>query len=349
MMASIRSKSLREHFSNSGSKLRPIVTSLNGDNSWLMSFPIPDKERQQAAGKTYFHLVTDPWLAGPAITLSTYGVSVALPEAPAAKNGEDVEAIVREIEGLAKDAAGIISTTPTSSDKVIDLISIGIELNDHKHDDTLRSFRSNVPVLAAPKAAAAIRALNHFDTVVDTLDLTVDTPSVQSLHPGSSVLPPWLNIFRLTGYSFLNFATAIIWSHTEGGTTKHEVILASPHSIKAEEPSVQKFLSILGEDHNTTVLALLHSLKENYSRIGQHTFGVLGGLALERPTKPKYWIQTADAKLLYSGVVMWLLATTDVFHTLDWGLQKEAEKNDGVEGMRPNCLEVKNGECLVLN
>lgn len=347
-MASKVSKSLQGHFSNSGRKLRPILTSLNGDNSWLLSFPIPDKERQQAGGKAYFHIVTDPWLAGPAVTLNGHVISVALPHSPAAQSGDNVEAMAREIEDLARDA-GIDSTAPASSDNVIDLISIGIELEDHKHDDTLRSFRGTIPVLAAPKAAAATRALSHFQTVVDSQDLAPDTTSIQSLHPGSSVLPPWLNITRLPGYSFLNFATATIWSHPDSGTTKHEVILTSPHGIKAEEPSIQKLVSILGQDQDTTVLALLHSLKENYSRLGQHTFGVLGGLALERQTKARYWVQTSDAKLLYTGVVMWLLATTDVFRTLDWALQKEAEENGGAEGKRPNYLEVGNGESFVLN
>lgn len=347
-MTSKSSKSLQDHFSNRGHKVRPILTSLNGDNSWLLSFPIPDKERQQPGGKAYFHIVSDPWLAGPSTSIHAYAISVTLPHSPAAKSGEDVEAIAREIEHLARDA-GVGAAAPTSSDNIIDLISIGLELDDHKHDDTLRSFRGTIPVLAAPKAAAPIRALNHFETVVDSQDLAPDTPTIESLHPSSSVLPPWLNIIRLPGSSFLNFATATIWSHTEGGTTKREVILTSPHSIKAEEPSIQKFVSILGQDQNTTVLALLHSLKENYSRVGQHTFGVLGGLELERRTNARYWIQTADAKLLYTGVIMWLLATTDVFRTLDWGLQKEAEKNGGVKGRRPNYLEVGNGESFVLN
>lgn len=347
-MASARSKSLQDHLSNSGSKPRPILTSLNGDNSWLLSFPIPDKERQHAGGRTYFHIVTDPWLAGPAISLHAYAISVALSHTPAARSGDDVEGIAREIEGLARDA-GVNPTALTSSDKVIDLVALGIELNDHKHDETLRSFRGNIPVLAAPKAAAAIRALNHFDTVVDSQDLALDTPSAQSLHPGSSVLPPWLNIFRLPGYSFLNFSTVIMWSHPDSGTTKHEIIVTAPHSIKAEEPSVQKLIFMLGQDQNCCVLALLHGLKENYSRVGQHTFGVLVGLELKRLTKAKYWIQTSDAKLIYTGVMMWLLATTDVFRTLDWGLEKEAEKNNGVEGSRPNYLEFGNGECFVLN
>lgn len=327
--------------------MRPILTNLNGDNSWLVSFPIPDKEREKANGKTYFHIVSDPWLTGPAITLGYYLFTVALPHSPTAKSGSDVEAIAYEIEELARDA-GHTSTAPISRENVIDLISIAQEGDDHRHHDTLMTFRSNIPVVSAPKAAVGVRAMNHFETVVDSLDLAADTPSVQSLHPGSSVLPPWLNIFRLPGASFVNFGTAFIWSHTDNGTTMHEVILNAPHGIKAQEPSVQKFISILNRDQDTTVLVLLHSLKTNYSRRGQETFGVLGGLELWRPMKPKYWVQTGDAKLLYWGIVVWLMGVYDVFNTLEWGLQKEAEKNGGVQGKRPNYFEIDNGDCLVL-
>lgn len=346
-MASIRSKSLRAHFSHSGSKLRPILTNLNGDSSWLISFPIPDEERQQANGKTYFHIVSDPWFTGTGSALHYYAANFTLPQSPAAKSGSDVEAIAYEIEELAR-GAGHASTAPISRENVIDAISVAQDAADHQSDDTLKTFRRDIPVVAPPTPAAAIRALNHFETVVDSLDLVPHTPSVRSLHPGASVLPPWLNVFRLHGF-IPSFATAFVWSHPEGGTTKHEVIFNSPHSIRTQEPSVQKFLSVLGHEQDTTVLALLHGLKSNHSRFGQEfTFGVRGGLELERPLKPRYWVQSGDAKLIYGGIMFWLLGIHDVFNTLDWGLEKEAEKNGGVKGRRPNYLEIENGDCLVL-
>lgn len=345
-MASTRSKSVQDHLSKCGSKLRPILTNLNGDNSWLLSFPIPEKERQPN-GKVYFHIVSDPWLTGPAITVGYYLINISLPHSPAYKSGSEVEAIAYEIEQLARDA-GHTSTVPASRDSVIDLISIAQIGDDHKHEDTLRTFRRNIPVVSAPPAAKAIRAMSHFETVVDTADLVVDTPSFQSLHLGSSVLPAWLNVFRLTGASFVNFATAFVWSHPEDGATRHEIIINAPHGIKVGEPSIQKFISLLDQDQDTSVLTLLHGLKTNFSRTGQATFGVEGGLELERPMKPNYWINTGDAKLKYGGFVFWLLGTYDVYNTLEWGLQKEAEKNGGVQGRRPNYLEMENGDWLVL-
>lgn len=345
-MASTRSTSVQDHLSKRESKLRPILTNVNGDNSWLMSFPIPEKDRQHD-GKAYFHVVSDPWLTGPAITLGYYAIHVSLPHSPACKSGSDVEAIAYEIEQLARDA-GHTSTSPASRDSVIDLISISQQGHDHMHDDTLKTFRSNIPVVSAPAPATAIRALNHFEAVVDTLDLTADSTPFQLLRPEGSVLPAWLNIFRLKGASVVNFATAFVWSHPENSSTKHEIILNAPHGIKVEEPSIQTFISVLDQARDTTVLALLHGLKSNFSRIGQSTFGVQGGLELERPMKPKFWINTGDAKLLYWGVVFWLIGTYDVFNTLDWGLEKEAEKNGGVQGRRPNYLEIENGDWFVL-
>ncbi|KAG8165959.1 hypothetical protein KVR01_004511 [Diaporthe batatas] len=348
-MAPTRSKSVQAHLSESGSKLRPILTNLNGDNSWLVSFPLPENERQ-ANGKAFFHIVSDPWLTGPASAFgSYYAANVSLPHPPAYKSGGEVEAIAYEIEQLARDT-GHTSTAPTTSscDSVIDLISIAHQNTDHNHEDTLRTFRRNIPVVAAPAPATAIRAMKHFETVVDSMELVTGTPSFQSLHPGSSVLPAWLSIFGLTAASVVNFATAFVWSHPENGTTKHEIIINAPHGIKIGEPSVQKFISLLNQDHDTTVLALLHSLKSNFARIGQFTFGVQGGLELERPMRPNYWIITDSSKLIYGGVLFWLLGPYDVFHTMEWALEKEAEKNGGVQGRRPNHLEVENGDWFVL-
>lgn len=337
---------MQDHLSKSGSSLRPILTNLNGDNSWLISFPVPEKERQPN-GKAYFHVVSDPWLTGPAITLNYYAAHLSRPHPAAYESGSEVEAVAYEIEKLAYDA-GHTSTAPTSRDSVIDLISIAQQSSDHKHEDTLKTFRRNIPVIAAREPATGIRAMNHFDTVVDTLDLATDTPSFQSLHPESPILPAWLNIFRLTASSFLYFATAFVWSHPDNGTTKHEIIIIAPHSIKLEEPSIQRFISLLDQDQDTTVLTLLHSLKSNFSRIGQHTFGVHGGLELERPMKPNYWISTDNSRLIYWGVMFWMLGPYDVFDTIDSGLQKEAEKNGGIQGRRPNHLEVENGDWFVL-
>lgn len=42
---------------------RPLLTVLNGDNSWLMSFPRPPSERTPQ-DKTFYHIVLDPWLTG---------------------------------------------------------------------------------------------------------------------------------------------------------------------------------------------------------------------------------------------------------------------------------------------
>ncbi len=54
-----RNATLEKHFGGSHPILRPILTSLNGDNAWLISLPRPAVERQ-ASAKAYYHVVSDP-------------------------------------------------------------------------------------------------------------------------------------------------------------------------------------------------------------------------------------------------------------------------------------------------
>jgi hypothetical protein len=43
---------------------RPILTHLNVDTSWLISFPRPSPAKPHDVARSYFHVVIDPWLDG---------------------------------------------------------------------------------------------------------------------------------------------------------------------------------------------------------------------------------------------------------------------------------------------
>jgi hypothetical protein len=340
-----RRATLAKHFKGPNTVLRPILTSLNGDNSWLISLPRPTAERQTSV-KAYYHVVSDVWLSGPFAIFSKWLVSVGLPTEPAIADINGIKAVITEIEDAA-EAAGAFSkpTSSTGSSKTleVDAIFVNFHYNDHMDEKTLKTFSPDVPVFAAPEAAKTVQSWKHFDRVVTTNDITPADTDWRKLHPGSP-LPSWLNVFRLVGHRELNFATAIVISPSE---EQHEVILYSPHSIRTDQPSLQTFLRATPQ---TSTLAMLHALQSNFGWGYRFTLGAEGGLALERLVKPKYWIRSHWAALRYEGLFLW--GVKDVLHTLDWALGREKEerlaKGEKEDLAKPNFIEVENGGCFVL-
>ncbi|KAH7407072.1 hypothetical protein DE146DRAFT_418499 [Phaeosphaeria sp. MPI-PUGE-AT-0046c] len=340
-MTVIRGAEYKTHF-DSKQELRPIFTSLNGDNSWLLSFPRPFAERQ-STGKAYFHIVHDPWLNGPEVQVSSWIVSLALSSTPAVSNGTGVERLVLEIESAAAEA-GVVgsSTIQTANGKsAVDAIFVNFHYGDHLHTPTLLTFPSSVPVFTTAEGALAIKKLNHFDTITTYKDLEQDTFTGDwtTLHP-SPILPSYLTIFRIKGHHDLNFLSALIWT-SESGT--HEAILYSPHSLHLSTPALQTLLHSSTPSFST--LAMLHGLKESWTLNWQTTFGVAGGLQLYRESGAKYWISTHNDRLSYGGLVWWL--ANDIFRTLEWGLKQE-KRGEGDVKKEVKVEEVQNGHCLVL-
>ncbi|KAH9896151.1 hypothetical protein F4778DRAFT_745307 [Xylariomycetidae sp. FL2044] len=344
-MASPRAETLRRHFETSPGRMRPILTLLNGDNSWLMSFPFPAAERAKT-GKAYYHVVSDPWLEGPAVTLHSWFAWIALRTAPAIGNAAAVEALVKEIEDAAA-AAGVLEQRHRSQGHAgspVDAIFVSIKITDHMHEPTLRTFNPTIPVFASPDSAPTINSWKHFDTVVVQQDMKPGSGLWQDLHPGT-LLPTWLTVFRLEGHFALNFASAIVW--TDGSTGKHEAILSSPHGIYVDQPTVQTFLG--QADPPIYNLAVMGALKDSFTFGIRMTLGVAGCLALVRASKPKYWIHTAHGDLHYWG--LFLQAVRDVVRSVASGLADErASKGDSADELEPipDLTEVPNGGCLVL-
>ena len=329
--------------------MRPILTSLNGDNSWLISFPRPGDDRRRS-GKAYYHAVHDPWLNGPSIEGLSWLAKISLSNPPAATSGAEVEKLVLEIENDAAKA-GLVQPLPvrdiaSSSASPIDAIFQNFHYGDHLHKPTLATFNSSIPVFAASEGAVILRKWGHFDQVIQYKDLNPDSfdGDWTTLHPGSP-LPPFLSIFRMRGHHELNFLSAVMWTNSSG---KHEAILYTPHGLKGSEPSVQALSH--GSKPDFTVLAMLHGLKENWVMMGswQTTFGVKSGLQLYRQTGSKYWINSHNDALSYRGLLRWI--TYDIFRTIAWGLGEE--KKSAKEGMEASkaveVIDVVNGRSLVL-
>jgi hypothetical protein len=339
-MSDHRAAKYRAHF-NSKQELRPILTCLNGDNSWLLSFPRPLEERK-STGKAFFHVVHDPWLKGPEVQHSSWVIFIALSSPAAISDGPGIEQLVRDIESAAVDAGVVTpSTVQTDEHSPVDAIFVNLHYGDHLHKPTLLTFDPSTPVFTTTEGALTINKLTHFNTVIKYADLSPDsyTGDWTTLHP-SPVLPPYLTIFRIKGHHELNFLSALIWTPSPG---THEAVLYSPHGLYTSTPALQSFLH-----HSTpafSTLALLHGLKESWSLNWQTTFGVASGLQLYRQSGARYWVRTHDDRLRYGGLVYWL--ANDVFRTLEWGLGQE-RKGEGEGAKEVKVEHVGNGDCVVL-
>lgn len=355
---------------------RPIITSLNGDNSWLLSFPYPTTRAPASSTlnpkpkeKAYYHIAYDPWLVGPSTLLTPLFVSFSQPHPVLITSGAGVEDIARKIEAAAHYSTTIHPPSSGSHDETetgpspIDAILLTFEATDHMHEPTLRTFSPSIPVFCTEQVAAIVRRWGYFDTVIVTKDYVAQTPEERDedawrrLRPGGEDdggLPPWLTFFRVPGSFFLNLAFAIIVSSPVlSGGESHEALLFVPHGIKIDAPSIGGFLEEWGEtrkDASKSVLGLFHAMHESYTLGIAVTSGVVGGLALERLTGPRYWVKSHHALLVTGGVFPWLSWIKDVARTLRWGLEQEKKNaKSRVRSGAPNLVEVENGGCFVLD
>lgn len=316
---------LKAHFETHAQELQPILTALNGDNSWLVSIPRPLEDRA-ATGKFYYHVVYEPWLVGPAVAFASWIMTITLPATPVYQNEHDVEALVREIE---QTAAGCIGRPDPASDSEagavspIDALWIGMDIEDHLHEPTMRLFNPAIPVFATADSAKTIRRWKHFRTVVTTADLAPNQgASWLELHPGAP-LPPWLHIFKLPTSYFLQWANVIVWERPGGagaaGGPAYEALVTSPHGVRLDSPAVATYVGGLEPAVKTT--AILHALKESFSFGIRTTLGASGGLTLQRASQARYWVSSAESALKYWGLVA--LFTRDVSRTMQWALEEE--------------------------
>lgn len=319
---------------------RPIITSLNGDGSCLWSFPRPLEERG-SVGKTYFHIVFEPWLAGPTSQFGSWFVHISLSTPAAISTAEAVDDLIREIE------ESIAPSTYHPTGPLVDAIILGNALPDHFHEPTLRMFDSRIPIIAHQDAVTAMKPWNHFTDISLIPTVTADTTSRQDLpHPSS--LPKYISPILIPGHAFTIYCFALIWTHS---SSTHELILQTPHGISLPQaPFLTTFLKSTPSLISRKPLALFHGLKENYS-LGwrKEALGIQAGLALWRRLGGcEYFVVSHDSVLQYSGMLLNLLWVTDVPRTLEWALGLEREK-DGKEGeLRPEPVRVGNGEGLVL-
>lgn len=332
------------------SGLRPVLTSLNGDNSWLISIPRPANDIRKL-GKAFFHIVYDPWLAGTASQIMSWLISIDLTHGPATTCGADVEELVDAIEELTMTSIDLPrKQQPAEKDKEnrptynrgIDAILVGFHFSDHAHWATLATFDPRIPVIATKQAAELIRPWNHFRQVEAIYDMTECDHSWQGSEKRLNTLPEWLSVVHMPGHHELNFLLALIWTHADAdGQTVHEAIVSSPHGVWLDQVAVQAFLF---SEPSTRKLAMLHCTKDGYAAGIQNTYGLSSGVALHEALGGcKYWITSHSSRKKYTGLLLRLAGQQDSLGSLE-----EEMKRQGVEGEKPNLVDVVNGDALVL-
>lgn len=326
--------------------LRPVLTSLNGDTSWLFSFPRP---KADIGAKFFYHVVFEPWLTGSATQVNSWIMQVSLPELPKVPDAAAVDRIVRDIEDAAAAVAkthGVKKTRQIDADlPIVDAILLLCHYYDHSHEPSLRGFDKRIPVVATPWAKARVASWQHFDTIslIPDFASSAGTWQTPELHP--EAFPSWLTAIFIPGRGEQFLLGALVWTNEDN---IHEAIFICHHGPEVKE---EPFEALLNAQPPLERLALMHPLKEVHAPLVVDFAGAKGGLALYRKLgEPKYWVVYHDMVTNYTGLVHRLLQIYDTPRTLEWALEREQKTETAGEGQNqpPNLVSIENGGQFVL-
>ncbi|KAK2009468.1 hypothetical protein LZ32DRAFT_414926 [Colletotrichum eremochloae] len=319
-----RAKLIDTLASAQASRKRPMLTLVNGDTTWLVSVPRPAVSK----GKTFYHILVDPWLKGHADVVFSWIIRLQLKEKAALDSIEAVEDWIREIETVCGTAEG-------EHGRWLDAVLVTHTNLDHLHEPSLRTLSPSVQVLAVEDATTMISAMGHFETITAVPDFVHG-----EAWPATPDIPGSLSIFRLQseGDKYTNLCHAVIIGiPTEDG--KSEAILYTPHGIEPESVEAARKANL-----DASFLAMLHPLNK-CGNMGVVSRGVVEGLRIERANSVRHWVNTHDDNLKYSGILSYFMQYGRT--TLEQGLEQEA-KEKGEEQRKPNYVVVGNGGGYIL-
>ena len=164
-MEAARAQTLKQNLSW---PLRPVWTSLNGDQSWLFSIPRPGDDDSH---KWFYHIVFEPWLNGSASQLSSWLIYITLSTPPGIPDAQAVEAAAQQIE----DAAAVVAQKNGQAARAkssfaddaytgpLDCIMLLFQYLDHLHPPTLEHFDKRIPVVGTQEAVDMVAKMKHFE------------------------------------------------------------------------------------------------------------------------------------------------------------------------------------------
>jgi len=332
----------------SQSPRRPILTHLNADTSWLISFPrapITDEKAEsfsKSSSRSYYHVIVDPWLDGEIVLAYRWIMVLAHSVKASFSTMADVRGLVKEIEHAAGSMSG-------SDNGEVDAAFVSHYLDDHCRKESLVQIDPSVPVVTVHGAATMVQSWKHFQNIETMPDLDVGHPETLWQRPSSSYLPSYLRVGRVPSggpYPHLHWATIIAYTASPplgSSDSRPETILYSPHGIYSDRVSELSWAT-----KHSNVLAMLHGLDPAWSPAAAN-LGVENGHALAKKIRPKFWIPTHDEHLEYQGLIGWFQTK----YKKTFGDAVGSATGDGsgeAEGEErgPMCREVGNGESLVL-
>jgi hypothetical protein len=319
---------------------RPILTHLNADTAWLISFPQPPSTEEDTGinARSYYHVIVDPWLDGEYVVGTRWFMAMQHAIQRSYKTMQQVQELILEIESVAGNSI------PEDKGEV-DAIFVSHYLGDHFHRGTLEQIDPSVPLISVKSVVEEVKKWNHFHTVEQMLDLDVNAPQSLWQAPVSSALPGYIRVGRLPdggSYPELHWATLIAFSPSGNQLTPFnsnvETIFYSPHGIYSD-----RFTNLDWANKYSKPLVLLHGLNPAFSPQAAN-LGVENGSKLAMMLKPKYWIPTHDEELEYQGFLGW-------FQTKPKKTFADAAFGDGegkADAGKPICRELENGEVFVL-
>jgi hypothetical protein len=319
---------------------RPILTHLNADTAWLISFPRPSTKHPEvvATERSYYHVIVDPWLDGEYVVGIRWFMAMNHAIQGSYRTVQQVQELVLEIEA----AAG--NSNPEDKGHV-DAIFVSHYLGDHCDRGTLEQIDPSVPLISIKSVVEEVKKWNHFHTVEQMSDLDINALESLWQTPVSSNLPDYIRVGRIPdggSLAELHWATLIAFSPSgdqlSSSDANIETILYSPHGIYSN-----RFTDIDWATKHSKLLALLHGLKPAWSPQVVN-LGVENGSKLALMLKPKYWFPTHDEELEYQGFLGWFQTKTKkTFADVDF---RDDDKQQSL--VKPICKELENGEIFVL-
>jgi hypothetical protein len=322
---------LQCHFAQPEAPLRPVITYINGDVAWLVSFPRPVSDKS-TNDKVYYHAVIDPWFGQPSVVLTSLLLEMGLGRDPGLPSRAAIDAAIVEIELAAGN-----SLISTDANPAVDGIFV-MGIAEHCHQESLLQFSPTTPIFAVTAAASTIAPWCYFNNVVTMAPCDPSKTAWEEAHPGSP-LPAWLTVFPPATATASNFGLALV---TSANRPENELILMAPHGFSAKESSVEGLAKAMN------MLALVAPLKDSYSLGLKTVLGVEDGLAIAQATGTPYYVRSGDfVSLKYKGVIGWFV--NDVPRDIQWGVDQLSKKlGAGKVIKQPTLVEVENGGSYVL-
>lgn len=331
---------------------RPILSHINADTTWLLSFAYPE-DAICPSGRCRFNVLIDPWLKDVQCDVASWFSKQWHKIPSSVQTIQELNEVIgarEELEFRSKDDSSRMSsedigTSNSPSGNYLDAVVCSHEFTDHCHRPTLEEIDPTVPCIATSKAAELIRSWNHFDQV---FEVSAFGNGSDWRKTSATPLPSWLGVARLVSASdafYFHSAIAIFCKETESeDSDTAEAVIYTPHGINPDDLG-----SIPRAFPPVRTLALLHGLHDvSITLTKQLNLGAYNALKCQQFLNPRYWVSTHDEIKVGGGLIAPFLrrrayTLQDILKSV--GNNSEAA-NLSVKAL--NHVELASGETLTL-